>query len=99
MSKRDSLEVRANRASQVVHNPEFIRAFETIREGIVNSIERLTLDGSADSNGNAIALAHRLQAALEVKKEFVRLIRSHEREVKREQEPEVFDPTAVKGGS
>lgn len=92
--KQDPL-VRAQRAAQIVDNPEFQRAFDKVRDNLVNEMERLKLDGSNDAA--AVSLIQQLQAAKNFKAEFVRLIASGERTVKRSErddEEQPFDPLA-----
>lgn len=97
MSKRDSLQVRANRALQIVENPIFSEAFDDARTRIVDKMERLALDGSNDSA--AAALVYQLQAAKNFRAEFLRIIQAGDREAAREKRSEedkkIFDPLAA----
>ena len=94
--RRQSLEVHAAQAQQVLDNPAFERAFEEHRKSVITKLERLELTGDNDSA--AAALVHELQAAKNFKAELVRKIfagdRAAERD-ERQEKPEPFDPTAV----
>lgn len=100
MSKRDSKSVRASRALRVLQDPEFQAAFDTQREGVISSLERLSLDGSPEVGNQALELVRRLQAGNEFKRELIRTLRAGDAEAQREarkaRDEELYDPTAVK---
>ena len=49
-SKRESPDVKAEEAQRLLEDPAFKRAFESMREGLVNELENLKHDGQPETD-------------------------------------------------
>lgn len=75
MSKRHDMNARAASAEQVLRNAEFSKAFSTMRDGIVSKLETIELDGSKEAADAVMAEVYKLQAATDVRRTLVGLMR------------------------
>ena len=84
MSNRDSVGAKAQRALQILQNPEFKATFDAQRNQIISELEKIKLDGSPEIDRQVVELVRKLQSAISFKREFVRLVEAGDRAERRD---------------
>ena len=76
-SKRESMEVKADEAKRLLDDPAFQRAYDAVREGLVNALAELRHDGQPETDAFERELCRSLRTLSSMRRAIALAVQKH----------------------